>query len=78
MFYHIYHKNNYQIAIHTQGEVAIQGVLDAFTEILKQHPRSDHRHRIEHNALITKEQIAQAKKTWNYIKFLYRSYILLW
>ena len=57
-----YHKNNYQIAIHTQGEVAIQGVLDAFTEILKQHPRSDHRHRLEHNALITKEQIAQAKR----------------
>ena len=57
-----YHKNNYQIAIHTQGEVAIQGVLDAFKEILKQHPRSDHRHRLEHNALITKEQIAQAKR----------------
>jgi len=57
-----YHTNNYQIAIHAQGEVAIQGILDAFTKILYKYPRSNHRHRIEHNALITKEQIAQAKK----------------
>ncbi|MAM64265.1 MAG: amidohydrolase [Candidatus Marinimicrobia bacterium] len=57
-----YHTNNYQIAIHAQGEIAIQGILDAFTKILYKYPRSNHRHRIEHNALITKEQIAQAKK----------------
>ena len=57
-----YHTNNYQIAIHAQGEVAIQGILDAFTKILYKYPRSNHRHRIEHNALITKEQIAQAKQ----------------
>ena len=56
-----YHTNNYQIAIHAQGEVAIQGILDAFTKILYKYPRSNHRHRIEHNALITKEQIIQAK-----------------
>jgi len=57
-----YHTNNYQIAIHAQGEVAIQGILDAFTKILYNYPRSNHRHRIEHNALITKEQIVQAKE----------------
>ena len=57
-----YHRNNYQIAIHAQGEVAIQGILDAFTKILYKYPRTNHRHRIEHNALITKEQIAQAEK----------------
>ena len=57
-----YHTNNYQIAIHAQGEIAIQGILDAFTKILYEYPRSNHRHRIEHNALITKEQIAQAKQ----------------
>ena len=57
-----YHTNNYQIAIHAQGEIAIQGILDAFTKILYKYPRSNHRHRIEHNALITKEQIAQAKQ----------------
>ena len=56
-----YHRNNYQIAMHAQGEVAIQGILDAFTKILNKYPRKNHRHRIEHNALITKEQIAQAE-----------------
>ena len=57
-----YHTNNYQIAIHAQGEIAIQGILDAFTKIIYKYPRSNHRHRIEHNALITKAQIAQAKQ----------------
>ena len=57
-----YHTNNYQIAIHAQGEIAIQEILDAFTKILYKYPRSNHRHRIEHNALITKAQIAQAKQ----------------
>ena len=57
-----YHRNKFQIAIHAQGEVAIQGILDAFTKILYKYPRTNHRHRIEHNALITKEQIAQAEK----------------
>ena len=57
-----YHRNKFQIAIHAQGEVAIQGILDAFTKILSKYPRTNHRHRIEHNALITKEQIAQAEK----------------
>tara|TARA_B100001750_G_C15405919_1_gene545170 strand:- start:143 stop:1126 length:984 start_codon:yes stop_codon:yes gene_type:complete len=57
-----YHTNNYQVAIHAQGEIAIQKILDAFKIILTKHPRSDHRHRIEHNALITKEQVIQAKK----------------
>ena len=56
-----YHTNNYQIAIHAQGEIAIQQILDAFKKILKEYPRSNHRHRIEHNALITKKQIVQAK-----------------
>tara|TARA_Y100000741_G_C18206535_1_gene539860 strand:- start:390 stop:1238 length:849 start_codon:yes stop_codon:yes gene_type:complete len=57
-----YHRNNYQIAIHAQGEIAIQGILDAFTKILYKYPRTNHRHRIEHNALITKEQITQAEE----------------
>ena len=57
-----YHRNKFQIAIHAQGEVAIQEILDAFTKILYKYPRTNHRHRIEHNALITKEQIAQAEK----------------
>jgi len=37
-------------------------ILNAFTEILENYPRPDHRHRLEHNALITNSQIIQAQK----------------
>ena len=57
-----YHNAGYQIAIHAQGEIAIQMILNAFTEILEKYPRTDHRHRLEHNALITNSQIIQAQK----------------
>ena len=57
-----YHNAGYQIAIHAQGEIAIQMILNAFTEILEKYPRANHRHRLEHNALITKNQIIQAQK----------------
>ena len=57
-----YHNSGYQIAIHAQGEIAIQMILNAFTEIMENYPRPDHRHRLEHNALITKNQIIQAQK----------------
>ena len=57
-----YHNAGYQIAMHAQGEIAIQMILNAFTEIMENYPRPDHRHRLEHNALITKNQIIQAQK----------------
>ena len=57
-----YHNSGYQIAIHAQGEIAIQMILNSFTEIMENYPRPDHRHRLEHNALITKNQIIQAQK----------------
>ncbi len=57
-----YHNAGYQIAIHAQGEIAIQMILNAFTEILDKYPRANHRHRLEHNALITNNQIIQAQK----------------
>ena len=57
-----YHNAGYQIAMHAQGEIAIQMILNAFTEIMENYPRPAHRHRLEHNALITKNQIIQAQK----------------
>ena len=57
-----YHNAGYQIAIHAQGEIAIQMILNAFTQILDKYPRANHRHRLEHNALITNNQIIQAQK----------------
>ncbi len=55
-----YHQRGFQIAIHAQGERAIDRALDVAQRVLQKHPRADHRHRLEHNALITKEQLARA------------------
>ncbi len=57
-----YHRKGYQIAIHAQGEVALELVLDSFARVLAQYPRADHRHRLEHGALITKDQLARARE----------------
>ena len=47
--------------MHTQGERAVQLALDAAEAVLETDPWDDHRQRLEHNALITVEQIQRAK-----------------
>jgi hypothetical protein len=56
-----FHRAGYHVAVHTQGERAVELVLDAAESVLRTHPWPDHRHRLEHNALITREQIQRAK-----------------
>ena len=56
-----FHRAGYHVAVHTQGERAVELVLDAAESVLQTHPWPDHRHRLEHNALITKAQIQRAK-----------------
>jgi predicted amidohydrolase YtcJ len=56
-----FHQAGYHVAVHTQGERAVQLVLDAAEPVLRAHPWDDHRHRLEHNALITTDQIQRAK-----------------
>jgi len=55
-----YHNEGHQIAIHVQGEVAIDIALNAFEKAQQQNPRENHKHRLEHNALITEQQIQRA------------------
>jgi predicted amidohydrolase YtcJ len=56
-----FHQAGYRVAVHAQGERAIDLVLDAVDATLDAHPWDDHRHRLEHNALITTEQVQRAK-----------------
>lgn len=56
-----FHRAGYHVAVHTQGERAVDLVLDAAEVVLQKNPRPDHRHRLEHNALISREQIQRAK-----------------
>jgi predicted amidohydrolase YtcJ len=56
-----FHRAGYHVAVHTQGERAVELVLDAAESVLQAHPWPDHRHRLEHNALITKAQMQRAR-----------------
>ncbi|KZK88458.1 N-substituted formamide deformylase precursor [Pseudovibrio sp. Ad46] len=54
------HKRSGQVAMHAQGERAIDQALMAIAAIQAEDPRDDIEHRLEHNALITNEQIQRA------------------
>ena len=57
-----YHAKGYQIALHVQGERAIEEALTIFEEAIKSNPKPGLSHRLEHNALITEAQLQKAKK----------------
>lgn len=42
------HKKGYQITVHAQGDKAIEMYLNCVEKALKESPRKNHRHRIEH------------------------------
>jgi predicted amidohydrolase YtcJ len=46
------HLAGWQIAIHANGDVTIDMVLNAYERMAKEHPRKDTRHRIEHCSLV--------------------------
>lgn len=56
------HRAGYQIAIHGNGDAAIDDILDAYAEALKELPRPDHRHRIEHSQMARDDQIDRMKE----------------
>ncbi len=55
-----YHNLGWQIIIHGQGDRATHDIIDIYEAVLKESPREDHRHRIEHCALFSKEDIKRA------------------
>ena len=55
-----FHKEGWQIAAHIQGERAAKQFLDAVEKAQQSFPRKDYRHRMEHNALVTSEQLKRA------------------
>lgn len=56
------HARGMQFGVHTQGDMAMDIVLDAIEEAHRRHPRSDTRHRIEHCHGPTREQVARIKR----------------
>ena len=51
------HRTGYQIAIHANGDAAIDDVIHAFREAQAEFPRPDARHRIEHCQMVRKDQL---------------------
>jgi len=51
------HRSGYQIAIHANGDAAIDDVIHAYREAQREYPRPDARHRIEHCQMVRKDQL---------------------
>jgi predicted amidohydrolase YtcJ len=51
------HARGLQITVHAQGDAAIEQMLRAYEHAFAEHPRADHRHRIEHCGLPTDDQV---------------------
>ncbi|WP_260286413.1 amidohydrolase [Peribacillus aracenensis] len=56
------HRDGYQITAHAQGDWAIEMLLNTFEEALRQYPRDNHRHRIEHAGLAMPDLIERMAK----------------
>lgn len=59
-----YHAAGMRICVHAIGDKSLDMILSSYDAAVKAHPRTDHRHRIEHmaNFIATDEQIARAKE----------------
>jgi predicted amidohydrolase YtcJ len=56
------HRQGYQVAIHAIGDYGIDLVINAIEEALKESPRKDHRHRIEHCEILSSTQIERIRQ----------------
>lgn len=70
------HRHGWQVAIHANGDVTIDMVLNAYERVLKQWPHPDRRHRIEHCTLVNPDLIRRIKNTgsiptpfWTYVYY---------
>lgn len=55
------HRAGYQIAIHGNGDAAIDDIIHAFGQAQKEYPRTDARHRIEHCQMAREDQLDAMK-----------------
>jgi hypothetical protein len=56
------HKAGLQISMHAIGDAAIAQLLGAYAQALRDEPRADHRHRIEHFSLPNPQQVEKAAR----------------
>jgi predicted amidohydrolase YtcJ len=56
------HVAGWQVAIHGNGDAAIDDILDAFENAQRQHPRSDARHVVIHSQMAREDQLDRMKE----------------
>jgi len=57
---HAYFPKGWPMACHVQGDAGVDTILDIYEEVLREHPRDDHRLRLEHVGAIRDEQLQRA------------------
>lgn len=55
------HNNGFQIAIHVIGDKGNRICVDLYKKLLKEYPRENHRHRVEHASMLTRDVIKDMK-----------------
>ncbi len=56
------HKAGYQVTCHAVGDRAVKTILSAIEKALKAYPKENHRHRVEHCAIINDELLTKIKE----------------
>jgi predicted amidohydrolase YtcJ len=56
------HRNGFQITAHAMGDKAVEMVIDCIEKALREHPREDHRHRIEHAGMVPHDLMERIEK----------------
>ncbi len=72
-----YHKAGCQIHVHTNGDEAIDLMLDAAETALAECPRPDHRHTLQHAQMITEAQLERVAKLGLCVN-LFANHIYYW
>lgn len=55
------HRHGYQIAIHAIGDQAVEMAINAYAAALRDFPRQNHRHRIEHCGFVDEAMLAEIR-----------------
>jgi predicted amidohydrolase YtcJ len=72
-----FHLAGLQLHIHTNGDEATELVLDAIETILNRHPRSDHRHTLQHCQMADRRQLARAARLGMCVNF-FSNHLYYW
>lgn len=71
------HRSGFQLAVHAIGDRGIEEVINAIEEALRENPRRDHRHRIEHCEVLTPNQIERIRE-FNLIASMQPNFVGNW